>query len=46
MNKTQILPLILVIIDFVTGMVYCCNGDYRRFVYWFAAAILTITVTF
>jgi hypothetical protein len=45
MDKTKILPIVLMIIDVAAAVVYCCDGDYRRAVYWIAAAVLTLTVT-
>lgn len=38
-------PKILIILDFLASIVYLINGDIRRAIYWFAAAILTLTVT-
>ena len=46
MNRTQILPLVLIIIDIGAGVVYGCEGDVRKCIYWIAAAVLSITVTF
>ena len=43
---TQILPLILIIIDFAAAMVYSFKGDFWRVGYWIAAGALTICVTF
>ncbi len=44
--KTWILPTVLIVIDLLAATVYACNVDWRRAVYWVAAAILTATVTF
>lgn len=33
-------------LDFGASIVYLFNGDYRKAIYWLAAATLTITVTF
>jgi c-di-GMP-related signal transduction protein len=38
-------PIVLIILDILAAVVYLGNGDIRRFVYWIAAAVLTITVT-
>ena len=43
---TKFFPIILIILDICAGIFYGINGDIRRLIYWFAAAILTITVTF
>lgn len=42
----QIFPLILIILDCACSAVYLAYGDWRRSLYWFAAAVLTATVTF
>lgn len=39
-------PTILIILDICAAIVYVSSGDYRKAVYWLAAAILTITVTY
>lgn len=46
MTKTQILPSILILIDFASAAVYVTEGDWRKVGYWAAAGILTICVTF
>ncbi len=43
---TKLFPVTLIVLDMLAGIVYLCAGDCRRFVYWIAAAVLTITVTF
>jgi hypothetical protein len=43
---TKIFPIILITIDIGAAFVYAFNGDWKHFVYWLAAATLTITVTF
>jgi hypothetical protein len=45
MTKEKILPTILIIIDLAAAFGYLPSGDYRRFIYWIAAATLTWTVT-
>ena len=45
MNK-YIFPLILIALDFGAAVIYGINGDIRKVIYWIAAAILNITVTF
>jgi hypothetical protein len=44
--KTWIMPTILIVIDLASALVYGCHGDWRRLVYWIAAAVLTASVTF
>lgn len=46
MRKEQIFPLALIILDALAGIVYLANGDVKKFIYWMAAAVLNITVTF
>lgn len=45
MNK-YIFPLILILLDIGAGIVYGCQGDVKKLIYWLAAAILNISVTF
>ena len=46
MNKAQIFPTILILLDVGAGIVYGASGDWRKLIYWLAAATLTATVTF
>ena len=46
MNSTKIFPLVLILLDFGASVIYACNGDIKKCIYWIAAAILNITVTF
>lgn len=41
-----IFPCILIFCDLGAAFVYLLNGDWRRVVYWGAAALLTGAVTF
>lgn len=41
----RILPTVLIIIDVAAAVGYLPTGDWRRVVYWLAAAALTYTVT-
>lgn len=41
-----IFPTILIALDISASLVYLTQGDYRRAIYWMAAATLTTTVTF
>lgn len=42
----QIFPLILILLDIAAGVVCLIHKDYRKAVYWGAAAVLNIAVTF
>ena len=44
--KTKIFPTILIILSICAGLVYLADGDYRRMIYWFAAATLNAAVTY
>lgn len=45
--KTQyIFPLLLIALDVGAGIVFATQGDWRKAVYWIAAAVLNIVVTF
>lgn len=47
MSKQQVFPLILIILDIAAAIVYgVVDVDIRKVIYWIAAAVLTITVTF
>ncbi|MBO4713794.1 MAG: hypothetical protein J5615_07900 [Fibrobacter sp.] len=47
MNRTQVFPLVLILLDLAAAVVYgIVDMDVRKVVYWVAAAVLTITVTF
>ena len=46
MKRTQMLPVVLIVIQVVAGLVYAKNHDVRRAVYWLAASVLTAAVTF
>jgi hypothetical protein len=42
---TILFPIILIILDVCAGIVYGINLDFKRMLYWFFAAGLTICVT-
>ena len=42
----QFFPVVLIVLDLAAAGVYVSHGDWRKGVYWFAAAVLTSTVTF
>lgn len=49
MNKkylVYIFPPILIVIDVCASIPYFIHGDYKKGIYWIAAAILNICVTF
>ena len=46
MGGKYIFPIILIGLDIGAGVVYGINGDIKKLIYWFAAAVLNITVTF
>lgn len=39
-------PILLIVLDFCAAAVWFGHGDMRKTVYWVAAGVLTITVTF
>lgn len=41
----RLFPFTLILLDIGAAFVYLYYGDWRRFVYWNAAAILTLMVT-
>ena len=45
-NTTQMLPLAMILLDAGAAAVCLWHWDYRRAVYWIAAAVLNATVTF
>lgn len=46
MKSTYIFPLMLIVLDVGAAVVAWISGDIKRAVYWIAAAVLNITVTF
>lgn len=42
----KIFPSVLIALDVAAAVVYAEAGDWRRAIYWFAAAVLTATVTY
>lgn len=48
-NKTMsmmIFPCVLIALDIGAAIVYLINRDYKKAIYWLAAAVLNICVTF
>lgn len=46
MKPQHFFPLALIIADLGAAVVYGLAGDWRKVIYWIAAATLSITVTF
>ena len=46
MRKEQILPFVIILIDLGSAVPYMMGGNWRKAVYWIAAAVLNIAVTF
>lgn len=46
MRTEQIFPAVLMALDVGAAVVCGCAGDWRKLVYWLAAATLTAVVTF
>ena len=46
LNKTQIFPALLILIDVLSAIVYGFDGDWRKVIYWLSAAALNAAVTF
>ena len=44
--KQYIFPIALILLDVGAAAVYGLEGDARKVIYWLAAAVLNITVTF
>jgi len=43
---TKLFPTILICLDFASAAIYLTNGDFKKTIYWVAAGVLTICVTF
>lgn len=46
MKQVFIFPIILMLLDIGAAVVYGIFGDWKKSIYWIAAAILSATVTF
>lgn len=44
--KQYIFPVVLIVLDVGAAIIYATEKDWRKTVYWLAAAVLNITVTF
>lgn len=40
-----IFPLLLILLDVGAAIIYALHKDYKKSVYWIAAAVLNVTVT-
>lgn len=43
--KSKIFPTLLIILDVCAAIGYIPDGDWRKIIYWLAAAVLTTVVT-
>lgn len=46
MRHTHIFPSVLMTLDILAAAAYGCDHDWRKVIYWLAAATLTASVTF
>ena len=46
MKKQYIFPCVLILLDLCAAGVCAISRDYKKAIYWIAAAVLNITVTF
>ncbi|MBQ3428050.1 MAG: hypothetical protein IJH37_13065 [Clostridia bacterium] len=46
MSRTQIFPAVLMMLDIGAAVMCAVSGDWKKTVYWTAAAVLSYTVTF
>lgn len=42
----KVFPILLIILNIGASIVYAYNRDFKMAIYWLAAAVLNITVTF
>lgn len=45
-KSEYIFPLLLILLDVGAAFIYAVQKDYKKAVYWLAAAVLNVTVTF
>ena len=45
-KSEYIFPLLLILLDVGAAVIYAIQKDYKKAVYWLAAAVLNVTVTF
>ncbi len=46
MRADKLFPALLILLQAAAGVAYIPSGDWRMVVYWFAAAVLNVAVTF
>ena len=46
MKSTYIFPIAMIALDIGAAIVYIVNKEYKKSVYWIAAAVLNAAVTF
>ena len=46
MRLEKLFPTLLIILDICAALAYVPTGDWRRVIYWLAAAVLTTCVTY
>jgi hypothetical protein len=46
MRYEKLFPTLLIILDVCAAIGYVPSGDWRRVIYWLAAAVLTTCVTY
>lgn len=46
MKYEKLFPTLLIVLDVCAALAYLPGGDWRKVVYWLAAAILTTCVTY
>lgn len=46
MKKEYIFPSLLILFNIGAGIVNATNGDWKKTIYWIAAAVLNAAVTF
>lgn len=42
----KLFPVLLIVLDVCASVAYAFDGDIRRTIYWFAAVVLTVCVTY
>ena len=45
-KPTQILPIVMILLDLGAAAVFAWHKEYKKAVYWVSAAVLNATVTF
>ena len=46
MRYEKLFPTLLIVLDTCAALAYVPTGDWRKVVYWLAAAVLTTCVTY